>query len=117
MSDDEVEAVAAELAEAGDIPWPSGREQGTLKVMKERDRDRARLAIAALDRYRTEPLTAASSDAGNGWYRPPGDRRVITCRVEKIDGNRVYLMPDIQTCTGWFDIKNLSSESGEDSRP
>jgi hypothetical protein len=42
-------------------------------------------------------------------YRPPGDKRTYPCRVEKLDGSRAYLVPDIPTCTGWVDLENLSS--------
>ena len=50
MTDDEIEAVAAELAKAGGVSWPSGQEPGPLKLVMDRYRDRARLAIATLDR-------------------------------------------------------------------
>jgi hypothetical protein len=52
MTDGEVEAVAAELAKAGGVSWHSGQERGPLKLVMDRYRDRARLAIAALDRAR-----------------------------------------------------------------
>ncbi|QRM33220.1 hypothetical protein [Microvirga sp. VF16] len=52
MSRDEIEVVAAELARAGGIPWFPGRERGPLKPIAERYRERARMAIEALDRYR-----------------------------------------------------------------
>ena len=55
MTEDEIEAVAEELAKAGGVSWYPGREGGTLlKVVSDRYRDRARLAIAALDRYRAQ---------------------------------------------------------------
>jgi hypothetical protein len=41
-------------------------------------------------------------------YRPPGDKRTYPCRVEKVKGDRVYLVPEIPTCTGWVDLKSLS---------
>ena len=52
MTEGEVEAVAAELAKAGGVSWHSGQERGPLKLVMDRYRDRARLAIAALDRVR-----------------------------------------------------------------
>jgi hypothetical protein len=106
MTDGEVEAVAAELAKAGGVSWHSGQERGPLKLVIDRYRDRARLAIAALDRARAaEPSislgTIGSKQPGPGaqaalepvsgdvvsegslvLYRPPGDKRSYSCRVE-----------------------------------
>lgn len=130
---DEVEAVAAELAKAGGLPWHSGQERGPLKLVMDRYRDRARLAIAALDRLRAakqgipsgdvqaeqpetradghaEPVPEHAVSAGSlVVYRPPGDKRAYPCRVEKVVGDRAYLIPEIPTCTGWVDLANLSS--------
>ncbi|MBM6584345.1 hypothetical protein ILT44_29555 [Microvirga sp. BT689] len=124
MTDDEIEAVAAELAKAGGVSWHSGQERGPLKLVMDRYRDRARLAIATLDRLRTtkhspgemeveRPGPAAESDVVSEGslvlYRPPGDKRTYPCRVEKVEGSRVYLVPELPTCTGWVDLANLSS--------
>ena len=133
MTDGEVEAVAAELAKAGGVSWHPGQERGPLKLVMDRYRDRARLAIAALDRTRAaEPSislgTVASKQPGPGaqaalepvfgdvvsegslvLYRPPGDKRSYPCRVEKLDGNRAYLVPELPTCTGWVNLENVSS--------
>lgn len=133
MTDDEVEAVAAELAKAGGVSWHSGQERGPLKLVMDRYRDRARLAIAALERIRTAKqahspglmeieqvglnLQASLDTASHDGiavgslllYRPPGDKRAYSCRVQRVDGSRVYLVPDIPTCTGWVDLDNLPS--------
>jgi hypothetical protein len=134
MTDDEVEWVAAELAKAGGVSWYPGRERGPLKVVSDRYRDRARLAIAALERYRAsrpdadpsndmedkkhEPATHASQPPASDdalvvgstvLYRPPGDRRAYPCQVEKIEGSHAYIVPDFKTCTGWIDLERLSS--------
>jgi hypothetical protein len=124
MTDDEVEAVAAELAKAGGVSWHSGPERGPLKLVMDRFRDRARLAIATLDRLRAakhspgeiklvRPGSAVESNVVSEGslvlYRPPGDKRTYPCRVEKVEGNRVYLVPELPTCTGWVDLANLSS--------
>ena len=133
MTDGEVEAVAAELAKAGGVSWHSGQDRGPLKLVIDRYRDRARLAIAALDRTRAaEPSislgTVASKQPGPSaqaalepvsgdvvsegslvLYRPPGDKRSYPCRVEKLDGSRAYLVPEIPTCTGWVNLENVSS--------
>jgi hypothetical protein len=133
MTEDEVDWVAAEMAKAGGVSWYPGRERGPLKVVSDRYRDRARLAIAALERYRAskqdasppaeieaelhEPDANASQSfvsdhaivAGSKvLYRPTGDRRAYLCWVEKIEGRRAYLVPDMKTCTGWVDLERLS---------
>jgi hypothetical protein len=133
MTDDEVEAVAAELAKGGGVSWHPGQERGPLKLVMDRYRDRARLAIASLDRLRaakqeTSPGEIRAEHPGTGaegnaepvlentvsagslvLYRPPGDKRSYPCRVEKVEGSRVYLVPELPTCTGWVDLANLSS--------
>ena len=132
MTEDEVEVVAAELAKAGGVAWYPGRERGPLKHVANRYRDRARLAIAALDRFRAGlqgsgatdgidigPLELSSGTSSHSapdhsfqagslvLYRPPGDRRAYPCRVDKVEGSRVHLVPDIKSCTGWIDVSQL----------
>ena len=132
MTEDEVEVVAAELAKAGGVAWHPGRERGPLKHVVNRYRDRARLAIAALDRFRAglqgsgatdgidigplEPSSGTSSHSAPDHsfqagslvlYRPPGDRRAYPCRVDKVEGSRVHLVPDIKSCTGWINISQI----------
>jgi len=133
MTEGEVEAVAAELAKAGGVSWHSGQGRGPLKLVMDRYRDRARLAIAALDRVRAahhdlspvcirsgqyrpsaqaalEPVSSdVVSEGSLVLYRPPGDKRTYSCRVEKLAGSRAYLVPEIPTCTGWVDLENLAS--------
>ncbi len=99
MTEDEIEVVAEELAKAGGASWYPGRQRGPLlKVVSDRYRDRARLAIAALDRYRAQkaglaqldsieaeqaPVPVDASTAADGTlqvgaivvYRPPGEQR------------------------------------------
>jgi hypothetical protein len=131
MSDDEIEAVAAELAKAGGVSWHSGQERGPLKLVMDRYRDRARQAIATLERVRAakqgnspdraeqrHPVPQAKLELIDDdavsvgslvLYRPPGDKRTYPCRVDKLDGTRAYLVPELPTCTGWVDLANLSS--------
>jgi hypothetical protein len=134
-TDDEIEAVAAELARAGGVSWHAGQERGPLKLVMSRYRDRARLAIAALERVRAakqviSPDAAEAAQCQHGskadlkpmigddvtigglvLYRPPGDQRTYPCRVEKLDGNRAYLVPEFPACTGWVDLASLSSSA------
>jgi hypothetical protein len=133
MTDDEVEAVAVELAKAGGVSWHSGQERGPLKLVMDRFRDRARLAITTLERVQAakqahSPDTTAIKPGRRHLqatldrasheevvvgslilYRPPGDKRTYPCRVQRVEGSRVYLVPEIPTCTGWVDLANLSS--------
>jgi hypothetical protein len=131
MSEDEIEAVAAELAKAGGVSWHSGPERGPLKLVMDRYRDRARLAIATLERLRVakqgispdrpeqrqqsaeanlEPITDDAVSVGSlVLYRPPGEKRTYPCRVQRVEGSRVYLVPELPTCTGWVDLATLSS--------
>jgi hypothetical protein len=63
VTEDEVEAVAEELAKAGGVAWYPGRSRGPLlRIVSDRYRDRARLAIAALDRYRAHKAGVAPAD-------------------------------------------------------
>ena len=141
MTEDEIEAVAEELAKAGGVSWYPGRERGTLlKVVSDRYRDRARLAIAALDRYRAQKAGAASTDSGEAElppaparepstpdnsirvgvtvvYRPPGEQRAYPCRVEKVEGGQIYLVPHLQAWTGWVPIGKVSPIASEEDSP
>jgi len=134
MTEEEIEIVAEELAKIGGVSWYPGREQGTLmRVVTDRYRDRARVAIEALDRYRaiqkasvlqdnghSEPYTpsrspcAVSGEIKPGStvvYRPPGDRRAYPCRVVEIEGSRAYLAPILRACTDWVSIEYLTLQS------
>jgi hypothetical protein len=141
VTEDEVEAVAEELAKAGGVAWYPGRERGPLlRIVSDRYRDRARLAIAALDRYRAhkagmppaetsgsievgpipeQPQAHAASDSGirvgvTVVYRPPGEQRAYPCRVEKIEGGRAYLVPFLRPWTSWVPIQNLTAPSTDE---
>jgi len=132
MTEEEIEIVAEELAKIGGVTWYPGREKGTLmRVVCDRYRDRARVAIAALDRYRAgqqaaslaqdnrpvdncptgeSPQSSPRDDIKPGAtvvYRPPGDRRAYSCRVVEIEGNRAYLSPILRACTDWVSIEHL----------
>ena len=124
MTDEEIEAVAEELAKAGGVSWYPGRTRGALlRPVSDRYRDRAKLAIAALDRVRTGrdlPPGASHSQAAAETgqpdqlqvgtivvYRPPGDQRAVTCRIERIDSGRAYLVPVPRPDIGWVSLDNL----------
>jgi hypothetical protein len=138
MTEDEIEAVAAELARTGGLSWHNGQERGPLKLVMNRYRDRARAALAALERVQAAKQALApdpdrveqpgsNTDAKPGpvpdeeisdeevsigslvLYHPPGDQRTYPCRVQKVHGSRVYLVPEIPACTGWVDLASLST--------
>jgi hypothetical protein len=128
MKLEEVEIVAEELAKVGGTSWYPGRETGPLlRVVSDRYRDRARTAIAALDRFRAlqassspsaqpaqdEPSASSRSASSTSLeigsivvYRPPGDQRAYPCRVEKIQGGQIYITPIIKACTGWIPVEH-----------
>ncbi|RDI52554.1 hypothetical protein [Microvirga subterranea] len=125
MTEEEIEAVAEELAKIGGVSWYPGRAPGPLlRVVSERYRDRARVAIATLDRLRAGTSAIGSQQAtevsaqgpASGdqlqigaivVYRPPGDQRAIPCRVEKLDEGRAYLVPCPRPDVGWVSVENL----------
>jgi hypothetical protein len=138
VTEDEIEVVAEELAKAGGLSWYPGRQCGSLlRLVSDRYRDRARLAIAALDRYRAQKAGAASTDnlateapltpakprtdpdttipaGATVVYRPPGERRAYPCRVEKVEGDQIYLVPHLQAWTGWVPIAKVSPSPSEE---
>lgn len=132
MTEEEIEVVAEELAKIGGVSWYPGREKGTLmRVVHDRYRDRARVAIQALERHRASrqaspilqdngtseqhtPQGYAPPEARNEIqpgstviYRPPGDRRAYPCRVVEIEGSRAYLAPILRACTDWVSMEYL----------
>src|SRR3712207_2433578 len=140
MTEEEIEIVAEELAKIGGVAWYPGREKGTLmRVVSDRYRDRARIAIEALDRFReskqaslaqdnaaNEGLAKSEADLPNAdndikpgstvIYRPPGDRRAYPCRVVEIEGSRAYLAPILRACTDWVSIEHLLPSTGDSDK-
>ncbi len=123
MTEEEVEVVAQEMAKIGGVTWYPGRTDGAvLRVVNQRYRDRARVAIAALERLRagkaisneTSPPQDSTPSANPSLqvgaivvFRPPGDRRTITCRIEKLEEGRAYLVPCPKPDIGWISLDNL----------
>ncbi len=142
MTEEEIEVVAEELAKVGGVTWYPGREKGSLmRVVSDRYRDRARVAIEALERHRaskqgsgtiyqdngtqeqlsaTAPSSRPTSDdikpGATVIYRPPGDRRAYPCRVVEIKGSRAYLTPILRACTDWVSIEHLQPPSAESGK-
>jgi hypothetical protein len=140
MTDEEIEVVAEELAKVGGVSWYPGRESGPLmRVVSDRYRDRARVAIAALERLRANKLESLAQDNGvegkcpandasssftgadirpgaTVIYRPPGDRRAYSCRVVEIKGSRAYLAPILRACTDWVSIEHLMPSTADSEK-
>jgi hypothetical protein len=139
MDEQEIEVVAEELAKAGGVAWHPGRTtEPVLRIVNDRYPDRARLAIAALERWRArrfgsahltvqppEPSSRPQDEregrsglqVGAGViYRPPGDKRAMACRVERVEKGRVYLVPRPIPDIGWIDVNTLQP-SGENVLP
>jgi hypothetical protein len=139
MTDQEVETVAEELAKVGGVSWYPGREHGpVVKIVCDRYRDRARVAIAALERLRAGVGGAASVSASSHAdvhgdrtpasygqlqlgsvviYRAPGDRRAYACQVVRIEANRAYLVPCPRPDVGWVEIDGPIVPMSEDLPP
>jgi hypothetical protein len=123
MTEEEVEIVAQEMAKIGGTTWYPGRTSGAvLRVVNERYKDRARVAIATLERLRAgkEALNDASPPQGSTSsadpslqvgtivvFRPSGERRAVTCRIEKLEEGRAYLVPCPRPDIGWTSLENL----------
>ena len=131
MTDEEIEAVAEELAKVGGVAWYPGRTEGpVLRAVGDRYRDRAKVAIAALDRFRASKETPTGPQVSDAEvyrstegqtrghhgelqvgtivvYRPLGDKRAISCRIEKLEEGRAYLVPCSRPNVGWVALDSL----------
>src|SRR4051812_20430589 len=132
MTEEEIDYVAQEMAKVGGVSWYPGRAPGgLLRNVCERYRDRARVAIAALDRVRAgqrvadikvineareNVISESSGDVPKNRfevgsivvYRPPGDQRAIECQVTQIDDGRVYLVPCPRSDVGWVAVDSAA---------
>ncbi|MBM1174479.1 hypothetical protein [Microvirga arabica] len=135
MTEEEIEVVAQELAKVGGVAWYPGRTSGSLlRPLTERYRDRARVAIAALERVRARQSSppaagekhieapAGRTDLDNSdslhvgatvIYRPAGDKRAVSCRIEKLEDGRAYLVPVPQPDIGWVSLDTFSVSSND----
>jgi hypothetical protein len=131
MTEEEIAAVAEELAKVGGISWYPGKTEGPLlRPVGERYKSRARAAIGALDRLRAsrngsqivqettshlanieqpEPNNVDEMQVGaTVMYRPPGDQRAVPCRITKLENGRAYLIPCPKPDFGWISLEDLS---------
>ena len=127
MSEEEVELVAELLARVGGAWYPE-RTKPALRPVSNRHREVARLVLDAVERSKAaeeEALeTGSASDAtpeGRAFsfagedqlhvgatvvYRPPGEKRALTCRIERMEHGRAYLVP-AQREVGWVSVHTL----------
>lgn len=128
MTDEEIELVAGLLAKVGGSWFPE-RTKPALRTINNRHREVARLLLAEVDRARalkdqtTEAETPAPGSSGGSdpfnfasddqlyvgatvVYRHPGEKRAVTCKIEKMDHGRAYLVPYHREI-GWVSTHTL----------
>lgn len=136
MTEDEVEAIAELLAKVGGTWYPE-RTRPALRTINKRHWDVAKLVLAELEQLRATDQEAGSTDGstqersdeanvvnlvGNDQlyvgatvvYRPPGEKRAITCSIEKMEQGRAYLVPAHREI-GWVSTQTLSLQKPESS--
>ncbi|MBF9232575.1 hypothetical protein [Microvirga alba] len=123
LSEEEVEVVAELLARIGGNWYPE-RTRPALRAVGDRHREVARLIISTVKRSKA----ASQSDPGVGVspegkafnfaggdqlhvgatviYRPPGEKRALTCRIERMERGRAYLVPAHREI-GWVSPETL----------
>ena len=122
MTEQEVEAVAELLAKVGSSYYPE-RTKPTLRTINNKHREVAQLVLQALEGMRGSRNGADErSDEGGSFnfadadllyvgaavvYRPPGEKRALTCLIDKMERGRAYLVPAPQEI-GWVPMHTLS---------
>lgn len=137
MTVDKVEAIAELLARVSGNWYPE-RTRPALRTINKRHRDVAQLILAEFDRLTgaardAEPSNGPSQetvDEANAFnfagddqlyvgatvvYRPPGEKRALTCRIEKMEHGRAFLAPAPQEI-GWVSTQTLSVTQPEASK-
>lgn len=127
MSDEEVELVARLLAKIGGT-WYPDRIGSPPRPVSNRHREVAQLVVDTVDRLHATRHHNPDDDVPSGQsveddasrmivedqfhvgavveYRPPTDKRALTCRIEKIEGGRAYLIPASPEI-GWVSTHTL----------
>lgn len=137
MTVDKVEAIAELLARVSGNWYPE-RTRPALRTINRRHRDVAQLVVAEYDRLSGVEQRAATwaasppenSDEASTFnfagddqlyvgatvvYRPPGEKRAITCRIEKMEHGRAFLAPVTQEL-GWVPVQSLSVPKTENAK-
>lgn len=127
MTESEIKLVAELLAKIGGT-WYPDRTQAAARPVSNRHREVARLIIEAVDRSKvqsqsggghgpknveaSEAKAAVGIDEGQIHigaiveYRPPGDKRTLTCRIAKKEHGRAYIVP-VHREIGWVSTHSL----------
>jgi hypothetical protein len=127
LTEEEIKLVAEVLANIGGNWYPE-RARSESKPVTNRHREVARLIVAAVERSKAanqnatdigsaseRSLEAPSSNSAEdeklhvgatALYRPPGDKRTFACRIEKLEGNRAYVVPEHREI-GWVSTHSL----------
>lgn len=122
LTEDEIELVADLLAKIGGTWHPDQTRQAPRPISR-RHRDIARLIVGAVERSRAKTQSVAedaSVSHGSGEartasrlcvgstvvYSPPGDQRTLTCRIERMDNGRAYVVPTSREI-GWVSTHTL----------
>ena len=124
MAEDQIEIVADLLARIGGS-WYPDRTRSALRVVSDRHREVARLVFEALGRAtettQEEQTAAGCGAAATGFnfakddqlyvgatviYRPVREKRALTCKIEKLDRGRAFLVPVDQE-VGWVPMRTI----------
>jgi hypothetical protein len=127
LTEEDIRLVAEVLAKIGGN-WSPERAQSAPRTVNNRHREVARIIIAAVERAKAANQSATkegsapdrSRDARttNGAeggdlhvgasvvYRPPGDKRTLACRIEKLEDGRAYVIPEHREI-GWVSTHSL----------
>jgi len=135
LTEEEIKIVAEMLAKIGGNWYPERAQSGP-KFVTNRHREVAELIVAAVERSRaalqnagddgsaSEPSVASQSQTSAHelhvgaavHYRPPGDKRTIACRIEKLEGGRAYVVPEDREI-GWVSTHSLLPLNPKDGGP
>lgn len=122
MSDNRVELVAELLAKIGGTWYPE-RTRPALRTVGSRHREVARLILMTIQdsASSTQRETGGPVPEGKAFnfagkdqlhvgatvvYRRPGDKRALTCRIERMEHGRAYLVPADREI-GWVSTHTL----------
>lgn len=126
LSEEEVEVVAELLAGVGSNWYPE-RTRPALRAVGDRHREVARLILSAVKRSKEANQGVPGGSGAGGSpegktfnfagddqlhvgatviYRPPGEKRALTCRIERMEHGRAYLVPANREI-GWVSPETL----------
>jgi hypothetical protein len=138
VTEEEIKLVSEMLAKIGGNWYPERAQSGP-KFVSNRHREVAQLIVEAVERSRVAQRSMTGKAEGSKGsldvsspndlgdhelevgasvlYRPPGDKRTIAARIEKLEGTRAYVVPEDREI-GWVSTHSLlplnpTRESGQ----